>query len=146
MDDQRQDLLPFDEHARTVSLQEPPRVVAMTRALLGGRIAAFIGHATHVRTVNEWIPGAEVAPELEPRFRAACFASALLSTREGKATNQSWFQRRVPKLNNQSPAGLLADCRLEGAVEQVERAARSFWVYEQSPRSRRHSKRRRGIQ
>lgn len=122
----------FDAYARAVSLQGIREVVSEARDILGPKILAYIGHATHTRTVRAWISGSEVPdPEIEQRLRVACYAAVLLREREGNATIQSFFVGMNPQLYDKSPAALLRDGTLgpDGDVADAAAAARHFAAF-----------------
>lgn len=122
----------FDAEARTVSLRDIREVVSAAQDILGPKIVAYIGHATHARTVRAWADGVDAPnPEIEQRLRVACYAAVLLREREGNATIQSFFVGMNPQLDDESPAALLRDGTLGpgGDVAAVATAARHFAAF-----------------
>lgn len=118
------DLAPFESSIRL----EPVAIVSELRDRLGARLVAFLAGVTETRAVHEWATGTRSIrqPEVVERLRLVYQIVQLIATRDSDAVVQAWLQGLNPKLDDQSPARLLRDGRLEEVGPQVLAAARAF--------------------
>jgi len=102
-----------------------PEVAADLRAILGGKLVAYIGSVTETRAVRQWAEG-ERRPSkaVEDRLRLAYRAARCIADIDGREIAQAWFQGLNPMLDDVSPARLLRD-------GDIERDGKAFIAAEQ---------------
>jgi len=91
-----------------------PEIAGELRAILGGKLVAYIGSVTETRAVRQWAEG-ERRPSkaVEDRLRLAYRAAKCISDIDGREIAQAWFQGLNPMLDDISPARLLRDGEIE---------------------------------
>jgi len=96
-----------------------PEVARDLRAILGGKLVAYIGSVTETRAVRQWAEGKRrPSTAVEDRLRLAFRAAKCISDLDGREIAQAWFQGLNPMLDDVSPAQLLR----EGEIEEVGKA------------------------
>ena len=87
-----------------------PEIATELRAILGGRLVAYIGSVTETRAVRQWADG-ERRPStaVENRLRLAYRAAKCIADVDGRGVAQAWFQGLNPMLDDVSPARLLRE-------------------------------------
>ena len=91
-----------------------PEIATELRAILGGKLVAYIGAVTETRAVRQWADG-ERRPSaaVEDRLRLAYRAAKCIADVDGREVAQAWFQGLNPMLDDVSPARLLREGDLQ---------------------------------
>jgi hypothetical protein len=106
-----------------------PVVVQELRALLGARLAAYLGGVKETRAVHEWVEGTRAPGETtRQRLRLALQIALVIAAADGQEVTQAWFQGLNPQLDDRSPARLLREGDIDEVGPAVLAAARAFLV------------------
>ena len=112
-------------HIECVRLQFPELVAALVQ-ILGKKLTAYVASVKTVRSVEQWMTGAESYKGSDIRLRTAYQVAKLLNSREKPQVVQSWFMGLNPELDDRAAATLLREGKIEIVGPEVLRAARAF--------------------
>ncbi|MGH2633338.1 MAG: hypothetical protein ACRDG3_07995 [Tepidiformaceae bacterium] len=116
----------YNAHLRATRLTFP-QVVQELSAILGAKLCAYLGLVKETRAVHQWAEGVrEPGAETQRRLRLALQAAAAITSADGPAVAQAWFQGLNPQLDDRSPARLLREGNLDEVGPDVIGAARAF--------------------
>ena len=104
-----------------------PQLVSVLVEILGKKLTAYIGRASHVRSIEGWVEGKTPYKDAEPRLRAAFQIARLIQSRDfSPGVIQSWFMGMNPELGDRAAATVLREEEIEKAGPETLRAARAF--------------------
>lgn len=117
----------LDAFRDSVSLDFPDLVDGL-RGMLGAKLVAYLGTVKEARAVRQWASGERVPSDMViSRIRLAYHVAGLLSeSPNAPSIIQAWFQGANPQLEDQSPARLIREGRVDSVGPQVVAAARAF--------------------
>jgi hypothetical protein len=114
-----------DTPRRDVARLEPADVVGELAEILGPRLVAYIGGASHTKFVRTW-RDAMAAPRRIGALRGALQAARLILATESPVVAQAWFTGANTHLALEAPATVLRDATSPSEISKVVRAANAF--------------------
>lgn len=117
----RRDHTPRPDVARL----QPADVVAELAEILGARLVAYIGGASHTKFVRTW-RDATAAPRRIDALRGALQAARLILAADSPVVAQAWFTGANTHLALEAPATVLRDATSPSEITKVVRAANAF--------------------
>jgi hypothetical protein len=108
-----------------VARLQPADVVAELAEILGARLVAYIGGASHTKFVRTW-RDATAAPRRIDALRGALQAARLILAADSPVVAQAWFTGANTHLALEAPATVLRDATSPSEITKVVRAANAF--------------------
>lgn len=102
-------------------------IVAKLRDLLGAQLVAYLGKVQETRAVRQWADASrKVSASTDAKLRLAYQAASLIASRNSHTVTQAWFMGMNPQLDDDSPARLIREGKINQVGPDIMSAAKAF--------------------